>query len=229
VTPLAPSVALFDLDHTLVPFDSGMRWIRFLVGHGVLAPQVADDYLQRCRDYVDGRLDIAALHRFALGALCFDAQAAVLAWQARFKAELTVPAATRALVARHQSAGDLCCIVTTTNEVVAAPYAAAFGIDHLLATRAEVQDGRYTGSIVGAPCHGAEKVRRVDAWLEDLGLDRADLAGSVFYTDAASDLPLLESVDEAVAVNPEPALRRCAVERGWHVLEPFTPPAGAAR
>lgn len=219
MTPLAPSVALFDLDHTLVPFDSGMRWIRFLIGHGVLAPEVGTGYLQRCRDYVDGRLDIAALHRYALEALRFDAQSVVLAWQARFKAELTVPAAARALVSQHLSAGDLCCIVTTTNEVVAAPYAAAFGIDHLLATRAELRDGRYTGALAGTPCHGAEKVKRVDAWLATLGLDRAKLAGSVFYTDAASDLPLLETVDEPVAVNPEPALRQHALERGWRVLE----------
>lgn len=214
-------LALFDLDHTLLPFDSGMRWIRFLTTHGVLAPHFEADYLQHCRDYLAGRQDVAALHRFALGTLTFDAQPAVLAWQARFKAEARagVPAATRALVARHRAAGHLCCIVTTTNEVVAQPFAAALGVEHLLATRAAVRDGRYTGDMVGAPCHGVEKVRRVDAWLAGLGLRLGELAGSVFYSDAASDLPLLEYVDEPVAVNPDSALRAHALARGWRVLE----------
>lgn len=214
-------LALFDLDHTLLPFDSGMHWMRFLIARGVLPEAFADGYLARCRDYLAGTLDIAALHRYAMGALVFDDPRATRHWQECFgvEARAAVSAEACALVARHRDAGDLCCIVTTTNEVVAAPFAAAFGIPHLLATRAEMRHGVFTGAMRGAPCHGEEKVRRVEAWLAEQGISRTQLAGSVFYSDSASDLPLLRHVDEAVAVNPDPALRAHAQAHGWRILD----------
>ena len=229
----SPALALFDLDFTLIPCDSGLRWARFMVGEGVLAPGTDEAYLDVCRGYVAGRTPIEALHRFAAQHLLAVAPADIPALQTRFEAEIRreLPAASRGLVARHQAAGDLCCIVTTTNEIVARPFARAFGIPHLLGSQPVVENGRFTGEYAGPLCHGAAKVERVEAWLRARadaapGAGDAALLGPaevfrqrVFYSDSRSDLPLLEWADEPVAVRPDADLRAHAQARGWSIIE----------
>lgn len=227
-------LALFDLDFTLIPSDSGLRWARFLVGEGVLPAGTDAAYLDVCRDYVAGRIRIEALHRFAAERLLALGAHAVPALQARFEAVIgaELPAASRALVARHQQAGDVCCIVTTTNEIVARPYARAFGITHLLASRPRCDGGRYHGEYTGALCHGAEKVARVESWLQARDAaahapggavacvePAATFRARVFYSDSSSDLPLLEWADVPVAVRPDAGLRAHAQARGWQIIE----------
>lgn len=232
---MADTLALFDLDFTLIPFDSGLHWARFMVGEGVLAPGTDEAYLEVCQGYVAGRTPIEALHRFAARHLLAIAADDAPALQARFEAAIRteLPAASRALVARHQQAGHLCCIVTTTNEIVARPFARAFGIPHLLASQPVVDQGRFTGDYHGALCHGAEKVARVEAWLRARARAAATtgaragqppaaatrLRQRIFYSDARSDLPLLEWADEAVAVRPDAGLRAVAEARGWRIIE----------
>ena len=214
-------LALFDLDLTLIPFDSGMAWLRFLIACGALEAAAAEHYLDCCRQYVQGRLDVRALHRVAMAPLARHLPARLDAWRAEFAARVAadVPAAARALVAAHRADGALCALVTATNEFVAAPFAAALGIEHLVASRAERRGGGFTGEVEGELCHGAYKVARVEAWLAGLGLGWGDFGHSVFYSDSASDLPLLERVDEAVAVRPDPVLRQAARARGWRIVE----------
>lgn len=214
-------LALFDLDHTLVPFDSGMAWGRFLVARGVLEAGFEARYLDACRDYVAGRAGIEALHRVGVGALAPFDDARLAAWTAAFEAEIApqLPEAMRALVARHRDAGDRCALVTATSRLVAAPFARLFGIDALLATEARRVDGRLTGEVEGLPCHGAHKVAHVARWLAAQGLALADFERSWFYSDSASDLPLLEAVTHPVAVRPDARLRAVAQARGWPVRE----------
>lgn len=231
--PRSPALALFDLDFTLIPSDSGLRWARFLVGEGVLAPGTDEAYLDTCRDYVAGRIAIDALHRFAAERLLAVALEDVPVLQDRFEAVIRreLPAASRELVARHQDAGDLCCIVTTTNEIVATPFARAFGIPHLLGSQPVIEQGRFTGEYAGPLCHGAAKVERVVAWLRARAVD-ASVAGDaallalaedfrqrVFYSDSRSDLPLLEWVDAPTVVRPDASLRAHAEARGWPIIE----------
>lgn len=214
-------LALFDLDLTLIPYDSGMAWLRFLVARGALDASVAEHYLDCCRQYLRGALSVRALHRVAMAPLARFPRGELDAWRAEFAAELAaaIPAAALALVAAHREGGALCALVTTTNDFVATPFARVLGVDRLIASRAELRDGRFTGEVVGELCHGAAKIARVEAWLAELGLGWADVTHSVFYSDSASDLPLLGHVDEAVAVRPEPRLRREAQARSWRIVE----------
>lgn len=231
--PARVDLALFDLDFTLIPFDSGLRWARFMVGEGVLPAGTDEAYLDLCRGYVAGHTRIEALHRFAAEHLLAIAPADIPALQSRFETAIRseLPAASRALVARHQQAGDLCCIVTTTNEIVARPFARAFGIPHLLGSQPVVEQGRFTGEYAGPLCHGASKVERVEAWLRaragkaSAGGGAASPASAagfrrrVFYSDSRSDLPLLEWADEPVAVQPDAGLHAYAEARGWQIIE----------
>ncbi|MEO5733156.1 MAG: HAD family hydrolase [Rubrivivax sp.] len=214
-------LALFDLDHTLIPFDSGMAWTRFLVGCGRLPAAAAALYLDRCQQYVAGRLDIQALHRASMAPLLQHPVALLAQWALEFEKAIAprLPAAQRALVQRHQAEGDLCAIVTATTRLIAEPVARGFGIVHLLATEAVVAGVRYSGEIDGEPCVREHKVHRVHAWLQSRGLRLESFETSCFYSDSISDLPLLRAVTHPVAVDPDERLREQARESGWRVIE----------
>ena len=223
----AGMLALFDLDHTLIPFDSGMAWTRFLVGRGVLPAEAEARYLAFCRQYVAGTLDIHAMHRASLRPLVGVPRETVQSWQHEFEQAMAprIPPAALALVRRHQDAGDLCAIVTATDELVAAPFARLFGVDHLLATRAATAGGALTGEIDGEPCYREHKLTHVDRWLAALPSGGVQDAGafehSWFYSDSISDLPLLSAVSHPVAVRPDERLRAHARVHGWPVLDSF--------
>lgn len=216
-------VALFDLDHTLLPFDSGMAWTRFLVGAGALPPSAEAEHLASCRQYVAGTLDIHALHRACVAPLRGIAAARLSQWQAGFERHLApqVAPAMRALVQRHQDAGHQCALVTATTRFIAEPCARLFGIDIVLATEAVLVDGVPSGEIDGQPCFHAHKLARVQQWLASRTPPLAGLAAceaSWFYSDSASDLPLLEAVSQPVAVRPDARLHAHALGAGWVIV-----------
>ena len=212
-------LALFDLDHTLIPFDSGMAWTRFLVAAGALPGDAEARYLDFCHQYVAGTLDIHAMHRASMLPLRAIAPQRLQALRCAFEAETRsrLPAAMCELVASHRERGDLCAIVTATSRLVAEPFARGFGIEHLVATEAVLEDGLPTGEIDGLPCFREHKVTRVSAWLGPRRL--ADFAQSWFYSDSSSDLPLLQAVSHPVAVLPDPRLKAHAQAAGWPVLD----------
>lgn len=214
------NLALFDLDHTLIPFDSGMAWTRFLVDRGRLPAGAEARYLAFCEQYVAGTLDIHAMHRAHLHPLAHHAPAVLRAWAAEFEQHIApqVPAERRALVRRHLDGGDLCAIVTATTRLIAEPFARLFGLQHLVATEAALLDGAFTGEIAGAPCFREDKPGHVRAWLAQQGLRLEAFEESHFYSDSASDLPLLTSVTHPVAVAPDARLLAHALATGWRVL-----------
>ena len=219
------NLALFDLDHTLIPFDSGMAWTGFLVARGVLPAQAEAQYLEFCQQYVAGTLDIHAMHRANIRPLMHLARPVLARLLREFEAEIAprVPASMRALVARHREAGDLCAIVTATTRFIAEPFARLFDTPHLVATEAASTDAGMTGEIEGEPCYREHKLTRVERWLAGLGSGAPDrLTGfgrSWFYSDSASDLPLLRTVSNPVAVRPDARLRAHALEAGWPILD----------
>ncbi|MBT2332652.1 HAD family phosphatase [Variovorax paradoxus] len=214
-------LALFDLDHTLIPFDSGMAWTRFLVARGVLPADAETVYLGYCQQYVDGTLDIRELHRASVAPLASFGMAALRQWAAEFEAEIAprVPGPMRALVRRHQDAGHLCAIVTATTRFIAEPFGRVFGVADVLATRSLVIDDTLDGAIDGDPCFGVHKLAHVAQWLALRGTRLEALEQSWFYSDSASDLPLLCAVSDPVAVAPDERLRARAMQAGWQVIE----------
>ncbi|MGZ5205299.1 MAG: HAD family hydrolase, partial [Caldimonas sp.] len=130
--------------------------------------------------------------------------------------------AALALVAAHRERGDRLAIVTSTNDFITAPIAAAFGIDALIATRLERSaDGDFTGRIAGTPAFREGKVARVGQWLAESGLGWGDFGRVSVYSDSANDLPLLDRATDPVAANPSPDLEALARERGWRIVRLF--------
>jgi HAD superfamily hydrolase (TIGR01490 family) len=218
--PRFMTLAIFDLDNTLLRGDSDHAWGQFLVDKEVVDGESYRRENERYyAQYQAGTLDIFEFLGFALKPLSRHDRATLDAWHREFMAERVRPMITpaaRALVEDHRARGHVLLIITATNRFVTAPIAREFGIEHLLATEPEERNGRFTGAVAGIPCYREGKVQRLREWLARQG---ATLSGSWFYSDSHNDLPLLRLVDNPVAVNPDPDLRREASARAWRVLE----------
>jgi HAD superfamily hydrolase (TIGR01490 family) len=222
-------LALFDLDHTLIPFDSDYTWGEFTLGLGW---NDAGDFKRRndafYAQYKAGTLDIHEYCRFATSAVCREGQAKSDAAHAQYMQQVVLPGIQPQaldLVRKHQNAGDTVVIITATNEFVTRPIAEAFGVHELLAIELERDDapggtGWYTGEIRGVPSFREGKVTRMEQWLTERGL-AWDQVHTTFYSDSINDVPLLEKADVAVATNPDERLRVLAEERQWRILDLF--------
>lgn len=219
-------LALFDLDHTLIPIDSDYSWGQFTVQLGWRDAEShtrANDAFYE--QYKAGTLDIHEYIRFTVQALRERGVAQSDAAHRRFMDEIIRPAMqpqALELVRRHQAAGDQVVIVTATNEFVTRPIATAFGVPELIAIDLERDaQGNPTGAIRGTPSFREGKVARVEQWLAERGLDWSRVEHSTFYSDSINDLPLLDKVHEPVATNPDARLQAIATERGWRILNLF--------
>jgi HAD superfamily hydrolase (TIGR01490 family) len=119
------------------------------------------------------------------------------------------------LIEQHQLAGRDVVIVSSSGVEVVTPIGALLGVDHVIATQMDVEDGRYTGSI-GFYAFGAFKASAMTALAAERGYD---LAASYAYSDSITDVPMLEAVGHPTAVNPDRALRKVAVERSWPISD----------
>lgn len=222
------SIALFDLDHTLLPIDSDYAWGVFTQDIGWTDPVVFrqrnDEFFEH---YKAGTLDIHDYVRFATDAIRERGPQASQAAHEMFMDRVIRPEIrpeALALVQQHREAGDQIAIITATNEFVTAPIARALGVEDLIAVRlARDDDGWITGEIAGVPSAREGKVQRIAEWLaaQGMGWEAADIT---FYSDSMNDLPLLERVDHPVATNPDARLRALAAERGWRILDLFAHP-----
>ncbi len=218
-------IALFDLDHTLIPMDSDYEWGEFTIAEGWCD---STDFKRRNTEFFDqyraGTLDIHDYVRFATQAICQQGATKSIAAHARFMGAVVQKAIKKQaldLVKGHRDAGSEVVIVTATNEFVTRPIAAAFGVEHLIAVElARGADDWFTGEIKGTPSFREGKVMRVESWLAGRGLGWDDIE-TTFYTDSMNDLALLQKATHPVATNPDERLRALAEARGWRILDLF--------
>lgn len=213
------ALAIFDLDNTLLGGDSDHAWGEFACELGLVDAdsfgRANDAFYQ---DYLAGELDIHAYLRHALSPIAGEPRERIDAWHRQFMAEKVEPMILPRgleLIEQHRAAGDELLIITATNRFITGPIAERLGIPELLACEGEIIDGRYTGEPTGIPSYAEGKVTRLEQWLEkrDMTLD-----GSVFYSDSHNDIPLLEAVEKAVAVDPDERLADHARSRGWEII-----------
>lgn len=213
------TLAIFDLDNTLLAGDSDYLWGRFLVDNEIVDGIEYSAQNERFyQAYQAGTLDIHGYLRFALKPLAQHELSQLQVWRAQFIDEHIRPIVlnhARDLVESHRNRGDFLLIITATNRFLAEPIAGLFGIDHLLATNPEMANERYTGAVTGIPTFREGKIEALNAWLMRTGHQLTD---SYFYSDSHNDIPLLERVSYPVAVDPDPELHRQAVHRGWPII-----------
>lgn len=213
------TLAIFDLDNTLLQGDSDHAWGEFLIHQGIVDgefyKQSNDKFYE---DYKRGELDIFAYLEFALEPLTRFSMAELKTLHDQFMDQyvqpMMLPKAAE-LLDHHRQRGDFLMIITATNHFVTAPIAKVLGVDDILASNPEIIDNRYTGRVSGTPCYQHGKVERLDSWLHD---NQQTLDGSYFYSDSINDLPLLEKVTHPVAVDPCDRLRKIAEEKSWPVI-----------
>ena len=206
--------AFFDMDNTVLRVESGMSWVRFLYGRGELSPKMVAKAIYWQALYKLALLDMDAVFTKLTEGLRGDLEADMLAkcevWYRDHVAPEIAPAA-RVAIEHHRQAGHLLVLATGSTQYAAGPVARGVGIEHVLSSQLEVTDGVFTGR-PAAFCFGHHKVKLAEAWA---ARHDVDLAASYFYSDSYNDLPMLERVGTAVAVNADARLKRHARRRGW--------------
>jgi len=213
------SLAIFDLDNTLIADDSDYLWGQFLVDRGIVdKAQYEHANAKFYEDYRQGTLDIVEFLNFSLQPLADNEPEQLYQWRAQFIADIITPILLKPaqqLIDKHKARGDTLLVITATNRFVTEPIVKLYGIDNLLATTPEFIDGRYTGGFMGVPCFREGKVTLLEAWLEN---SPHTLEGSWFYSDSHNDLPLLSLVDNPVAVDPDEKLAEAAKQADWSII-----------
>jgi len=215
------SLAIFDLDNTLLGGDSDHAWGEFLIARGLVDATSHgaknDEFYQQ---YTEGRLNIHDYVRFTLGPVLDLSLSELDSLHQEFMVEfirpMILPRALE-LVERHKSDGDHCLIMSATNSFITGPIARELGVHDLLATDLVIDGEYYTGDIAGIPCFQDGKVTRLEQWLE-LQNDKLNIEESIFYSDSFNDLPLLKAVNEPVAVDPDAHLDEYARNNQWRII-----------
>lgn len=213
------ALAIFDLDHTLLSGDSDHTWGQFLVDKKIVDPghyEKQNDYFYE--QYKAGALDIQEYLTFVLKPLTENPLATMLTLRDEFVQDRIKPLITQKaldLIAKHRQAGDDLLIITATNAFITRPIATLLGFEDLIAPEPEIIDGKYTGGITGIPSFHQGKVTRLEMWLAEKELN---LDGAFFYSDSHNDLPLLNLVDNPVAVDSDDILTATAKRNGWPIM-----------
>ena len=215
-----PGAAFFDLDRTLISRSSSLS----------LAPAFHRRGLLRRRDRTKALFAQLVFVRFGagtsrVGRTAENAMAFLKGLPVETMREIVAEAVDSAfrphvysdaleLVARHRERGERAFVVSAALQVIVDALVAELGLDGGLGSTAEVEDGVYTGRLV----RRLDGEAKADAIAELAAREGIELAASTAYSDSASDVPFLEAVGHAVAVNPDRRLRAIAAERGWRVL-----------
>jgi HAD superfamily hydrolase (TIGR01490 family) len=215
--------AFFDLDKTLIPgsslyllarglYERDLFRVRDLLrfGYGQLTFRLRGERARGMDMSRESTLDFVTGRR----------QEELLQWGREIAQDQIFPRVYEDIVRvidGHRERGDLTFLVTAAPIELAQVVAAELSMDGVAATVSEVdKDGYYTGRLAGSVIHGAEKAKAVAELAAHHGIDLVECAA---YSDSVNDLPLLESVGNPHAVNPEGELRRLALRRGWPIHE----------
>lgn len=212
--------AFFDLDKTIIAKSSTLAFTRPMFKAGLLSGTTL------------AKAGIAQAYYQAFGAdhdqmsrVKEELSALVAGWD-RAEVEAVVEetvdqvvtplvfAEALAIIDDHKRAGRKVVVISASPEEIVRPLCRYLGIDHIIATRSEIdEEGKYTGNIEFY-AYGPGKAEAMEDMARNEGID---LEGSYAYSDSITDLPMLEVVGHPVVVNPDAELAAIAAERGWTV------------
>ncbi len=213
------SLAIFDLDNTLIADDSDYLWGQFLVDQGIVDKAYYEAAnLKFYKQYKEGNLDINEFLSFSLKPLADHKLSDLHLWREQFITDIITPILlqpAQELINKHRAKGDTLLVITATNRFVTAPIVQLYGIENLIASTPELINDQYTGKVDGIPCFQGGKVKLLEEWLK---ASTETMQDSYFYSDSHNDLPLLKLVDHPVAVDPDEKLTAFATENNWPII-----------
>lgn len=215
-------LAIFDLDYTLVPFDTDKAWNKFLIELGVVNKEIYHKKNERFyQDYLHESLDIRAYQRFACEILQKFPICQVKEWRAKYLQDIVMPQLqTKALkcIQDYKADGYTTLIISATNTFIVEPIAALHDVDAYLGCEFEIKEGLYTGELIGIPTYQEGKVNALNEWLSKHNAEPETIH---FYSDSINDRPLLELADKAYVINPDELLAKLARKKGWPKINLF--------
>ena len=213
------TLAIFDLDETLIDGDCASLWAHEMAKIGWVD---GESFLRKdaelMAEYAFGRLAMEDYMAFSLTPLVGRTAEEVDHVVGPFVEDVIEPliySDAMRCIAEHRKAGDRILVISASAQFLVGAVAERLGIDEILAIQLEEQHGFYSGNTRGVLTYREGKVTRLREWAEAAG---ESLDGAHFYSDSINDLPLLEQVAHPHVVNPDPLLREQAEARGWPVL-----------
>lgn len=214
------AAAFFDLDRTLIAGSSAFVFARAARDAGHIRIQdFAVDIVRALRFRFFGSSDESStgVRDRILAGVGGVKQSELVALNEVVLPELLglIRPEARALLEQHHQAGRETWIVSASPVEIVEPLATALGMTGGIGTVGEVDNGVYTGRLAGPFCYGEGKAEAIAALAAERGID---LSGSWSYSDSMSDVPMMELVGHAVAVNPDSELASLSRQRGWPVV-----------
>ena len=207
--------AFFDMDGTLLSVNSGAKYLQLIYRKGLISKRQLAKGFAWVMQYKLGILDAERVFDLAIKSAAGDSEAEMIercnAW---FDAELrpTIRAGARRIIATHRARGHQLALLTSATNYAADPLSRELQIEHVLCTRLDVKEDKFTGKVLRPLCFGDGKVQLAERFARE---HEIDLAASFFYTDSISDQAMLERVGEPRIVSPDLRLRWLAKRNQW--------------
>lgn len=205
-------IALFDLDHTLLPHDTQALFCNYVIKHepwrlllhGLFLPFA----LLRAVGWVSTEFAKRAFHSYLWGM----PTERLKKYARQFAAESVdgwMYPELRAELMRHRHQGRVTILNTASPSFYAQAIAEQWEFDHWIATEVEVGERvPWLPKIAGNNNKRAVKIgsmeKKVPALLEQTAADKGDSWG---YSDSSADIPLLEYCGHRILIHPGKRLR----------------------
>ncbi len=211
------TAAFFDLDYTLLNTSSGLAYLREALKQGRV-PWVTAGYIGLL--YKFKVLDFGQAHARLITHIARQGQVEATPFFTEWIPRVLFPRLVepgKEKIAWHQAQGQRVVIVSASIEEIVKPVAEYLGVSDYLCTHLAVENGQYTGQLVGPVCYGPGKIYWVKQWAAQHKLAFPQVVDYV-YTDSSSDFPLLELAANPVPVNPSRKLAKIAQRQNWPVV-----------
>lgn len=209
--------AFFDLDRTIIKDFSAKQFFQTRALSGKMTSQEIVAQLAGVFLYATGDKNFAALAAMgAKGVKGVPEKVFLEVGEEVYNKHLAdaIYPESRALIAAHISKGHTVAVVSAATPYQVSPVARDVGIEHIMCTRMEVENEKFTGKIIEPACWGPGKAHAARELTEQFDLN---LSKSYFYTDSAEDMPLMEIVGHPIAINPDPKLSSYAFQNDWPI------------
>ena len=209
--------AFFDFDKTLIAGYSAQAFLQEQIRHGEMSPRDFAKQATAAAKFSTGRMGFSAFVAETADVMRGQAEYVFEEFGEKvFKSKVAgaIYPEARALLEAHREMGHTIAIVSSATKYQIEPAARELGIDYILCTDLEIEDGVFTGNVISPTCFGEGKRTAAEDFSEEFDID---MSQSFFYTDSDDDLPLLEVVGHPRTVNPNSKLARIAARRSWPV------------